>query len=108
MYTLTQADLDATTQKEWAFGTTRCLPAEKEIPKEFWGWPSTNIYVLYADALWISDPIPPAEETINPGFTGNNLLRFLEAHLREPLDHEHKIAAIAFMISKIVTLKPKV
>lgn len=106
---ITQADLDATTQKEWCFATDRCYPPADIIPPEYWVdplSPQANLYVRIADALWIGEQLPEAEIQINQGFTGDNMIRFLEAHLRsvEPT-HEHKIAGLAYMIAQIITLK---
>lgn len=107
-WSLTQADLDATTALEWAFGTTRCLPPEDQIPKEFWepwnGKP--NIYISIIDALFCGNDVPEGELVFNDGFTGENLMKCVEAHLRSFAPrHEHKIAGLAYMISKVTTVK---
>ena len=101
-WSITQADIDSITAPEAAFGTTRLLPPEGEIPKEFW---KTNIYTRITYALFVGDPSPPGEITFNPGFRedGPAMMKCLMAHLNsfEP-SHEHKIAGIAYMISKIM------
>lgn len=105
-WSLTQADLDVTTDLEYAFATTRCLPPKEIIPKEFWDGFGANVYVRLADTLFTGDAPPAGDIEFNEGFTGNNLMKFLIAHLRsfEP-QHEHKIAGLAYMISCIMTIK---
>lgn len=108
-WTLTQADLDATTDLDVAFATTRCLPPEDIIPHDFWpdkvGY-AHNGYLRLVDALFVGNEVPNMEFTFNEGFTGNKLMEFTVAHLKsfDP-SHEHKIAGIAFMLSKIITIK---
>lgn len=112
-YQLTQEDINSITHPEWAFGTTRLLPKESQIPDEFWvPWDKNpNIYVQIADAMFCGNPAPAGEITFNPGFDGSpegvqKYLRFLQAHLRsfQP-EYEHKIAGLAYMISVVTTIK---
>lgn len=112
-WAVTQADIDATTKLEEAFATTRCLPPEDIIPDEFFGWAkgaTGNIYFHMSDALFTGSPMPVGEVTFNEGFRedGEALFRFLMAHMRsfEP-SHGHKIAGVAFIISKIITITPE-
>lgn len=112
MYTLTQQDIDSITDPEWAFGTTRLLPEENQIPKQFWDHytNTSNVYVELADALFTASPPPEGDLVFNSGFDGSaagqkRFRRMLDAHLRsfEP-DHHHKIAGLAYMIAQVVTI----
>lgn len=100
---ITQADLDSITTPEYIHGTQRLLPPLDEIPKEFFN--HHNIYVLIAEALYVGDEPPFGEVSFNPGFIedGKHMVRAILAHIRcfKP-EYEHKIAGIAYMISKIV------
>lgn len=108
-WSISQTDLDQTNPLEIAWGTTRCLPSEEGIPRDFWpnivGYRG-NTYLHLVDALFCGDSVPDVEFSYNEGFTGNKLMEFTMAHLRsfEP-SHEHKIAGLAFMLSKIITFK---
>jgi hypothetical protein len=111
-WTITQADIDATTDLEAAFATTRCLPQAEEIPDEFWGCHRNlpgNIYYHMVDAMFCGAELPEGNVAFNEGFRedGPATFKFLMAHLRsfEP-QYEHKIAAVAFMVSKIMTVTP--
>lgn len=112
-WSITQADIDATTDVDVAFTTTRCLPPEDIIPIEYWGHykgVSGNVYHWMADALFIGGPMPAGDVTFNAGFKeeGEPLMKFLMAHMRSFAPrHEHKIAGIAFMIAQIVTVTPE-
>lgn len=115
MYNVNQADIDSIKDVEVAFSTTRFLPQEEDVPEDFRG-PyrgnyESNIYVKLVDALFCGSDVPNAELIFNEGFDGSpegwkKLNRFTMAHLRsfQP-KHEHKISAIAYMLSKIITLK---
>jgi hypothetical protein len=99
---LSQADVDSISDTEWRYGTVRLLPPESEIPKEFWG---SNIYSRIVEAMYVGDTPPMGEVTFNPGFRqdGKAMSRCIMAHLRSVHpEYEHKIAGIAYMISKIV------
>jgi hypothetical protein len=101
-WSITQADIDSITKPEAVWGTTRLLPPEEEIPKEFWG---TNIYTRIADAMFVGHPAPAGEIQFHPGFREDGPATFqcVMAHMKsfDP-KHEHKIAGVAYMISKIM------
>lgn len=101
-WSITQADIDSITDVDSAFGTTRLLPPEHEIPAEFW---KTNIYTRIADAMFVGEPPPAGEITFHSGFRedGPAMMKCLMAHMNSfSPSHEHKIAGIAYMISKIM------
>ncbi len=105
-WTITQADIDSITQLDFAFSTDRFLPPEDKIPQEFW---SGNAYVRLTEAMMYGEPMPPGEVTFNEGFRpdGPALQRCIMAHLRSfNPKHEHKIAGVAYMISKITHITP--
>lgn len=108
-YQLTQAAFDDITEPEAVWGTTKYLPTMEQIPDSF-KHPKVNDYIRIADAMFVGEPAPSKELVFNPGFEATpdmvkKMQRFLMAHMRsfEP-KHEHKIAGVAFMISKIVTV----
>lgn len=116
-YSLTQVDIDSITDVEVAFATTKCLPAEEEIPEAFRGAYradyDSNVYVKLVDALFCGSKVPEGALTFNEGFDSSpegtkKLYRFTMAHLRsfEP-NHQHKISGIAYMLSLIVTITPE-
>lgn len=109
-YIITQADIDSITKAEAVWGTTRLLPLENQIPKEFW---KCNTYTEIADAMFVGDTPSIESIKVKPGFNEENIESFkqcFQAHLRsfQP-QHEHKIAGLAYMISCVmeVTLKKK-
>jgi hypothetical protein len=110
-WSLTQADIEATTDLEFVWGTTRCLPPWEIIPEEFreyYGSRKANIYIKMADSFFCGDPLPPGNVAFNEGFSlSPNLMRFIMAHMKsfDP-KHEHKIAGVAYMISIITTVTP--
>lgn len=106
---ITQNDVDATTDAEMAYGTTRCLPKWEDIPEQFkqdiyYG----TIYNRMIDAWFTGSALPQGEVSFNPGFChdGKDLYRFITAHLRSfAPKHEHKIAGLAYLLSQVVTIK---
>lgn len=100
---ITQADVDSITPKEFIYGTDRLLPPVDQIPHEFF---KGNVYTRLVEAMYVGDVPPMGEVTFNHGFKETrNLGRLSTAHLRsvQP-DYDHKIAGIAYMISKIVRI----
>lgn len=102
-WSLTQADINSTTQLEFVWGTTRLLPPVEIIPKPFW---DGNTYSRIADSMFVGAPPPAGEVIFNPGFSPQDapaMMRCLMAHMKsfEP-DHHHKIAGVAFMMAQIV------
>jgi hypothetical protein len=100
---ITAADLDAITDLDLAFGTTRHLPSWEEIPEEF--KTSSNAYVRVVSAIFNGDQMPDMEIQLAPGVQAALLQRFIRAHLIsfEP-KHEHKIAGVAYLLSQLCTL----
>lgn len=105
-YSLTPADLKTITDVDCAFGATKLLPALDDIPAEFKSH-SGNLYTKLADALFFGRKLPECDIQMNPGFEDcvADLRRCVGAHLAsfEP-KHEHKIAGVAYMISKMCSL----
>ena len=111
-YTLTQEDINSITDLEVAFSTTRLLPAWEDIPEDFKKLYKGNIYVELTDAIFCGGERPKGNVKFNEGFDETqegfySLQRCVTAHMRsfEP-KHEHKIAGIAYMISKVCTITP--
>lgn len=99
---ITQSQVESITHKEFIYGTTRLLPPEDEIPKEFW---TSNIYTRVVEAMYVGEKPEHAQVDFLPGFIndGISLARVTMAHIRsvEP-SYEHKIAGVAYLISKVV------
>lgn len=110
MHHLTQADLESITDEEFFKGTGRFLPKEEDIPIEHWGWfkgVERSIYFRIAEQMYTGDPVPPGEVTINPGFTGAGLQRFLVAHMRNiHVEYQHRMASMSYLMSRVITIKP--
>lgn len=111
MKTLEPADLGNILELEAVFGTTRFLPLESEIPREFFD--GGNPYARIASGLFFGLPLDPGECEFRPGFEEVFLadgvgMTFLHAHLRsfEPC-HERKIAGVAYLIKQILELQPE-
>lgn len=108
---ITQADMESITDKEFIYGTNRCLPPFSEIPKEYFVngefKPSANMYTRIADAMYCGEPVPKGEVNFLPGFemAGQAMARFLMAHLKSiEADYDHKMAGVAYMMTKIVKI----
>lgn len=106
VWAITQKNIDTVTKVEQVYGTTRLLPPWDDIPKEFW---DGNIYTRIGEAMFYGEKIPNGEVSFNEGFKQDphGLTRCIMAHLVsfDP-KHEHKIAGVGYMISKIVTVIP--
>lgn len=103
-YELTPADAASITDVELAFSTERFLPKQEDIPAEFW---EGNLYTGLVDALFAGAPLPDLQIEMKPGFEVEHLQRAVRAHLQSfGPSHEHKIAGIAYMLSKMATLTP--
>jgi len=106
---LTLADVLSVNDAERAFGTTKLLPPEDEIPAVF--YQAGNIYHRIAEAMWAGEPLPNGDITINEAFKDavvfTQIQKCVMAHLTsfQP-SHEHKIAGVAYMISKIMYIIP--
>lgn len=101
-YTLNASDLASITDVEVAFGTTRLLPKLEDIPEEF---SRGNPYTQVAEAIFYGHPLPYCEIEMKEGVDLRLLKRAVRAHFWsfEP-KHEHKIAGVGYMISRVVTL----
>lgn len=109
------AEMNAITDVEMAFGSTQWLPPWEAIPKEFKdGFPNADSpYVKLVDAMLFERPLPEMGMTPNPGWEGDGeafqtgLRRLMSSHLTsfEP-KHEHKVAGVAYLFSRIFTLSP--
>ncbi|MGO4814767.1 hypothetical protein AB4156_35225 [Cupriavidus sp. 2MCAB6] len=102
-YSLTRADLNGITDAELARSTEKLLPKWDEIPEEF---RNGNLYTQVADARLHDYPLPGISISFLPGFenegAGEALDRCVTAHLNAfAVKHEHKMAAVGYMISKI-------
>jgi hypothetical protein len=107
-YAITRADLASITDVEMAFSADRLLSAWDDIPNEF---KRSNIYTQVADALFDNSILPAAEMTFLDGFDDEqapaHLNRCVRAHLQSyGPTHEHKIAGVGYMISKVCRIEP--
>lgn len=110
-YTLSHAEMCNINDIDVAFGTTKYLPPDAAIPAEFKR--HSNIYSRLAEALIFGTALPAGELQFLPGFTEpedkGRMVRCVRAHLTSySPKHEHKIAGVAFMISKMCVLIPEV
>lgn len=107
--TITQADIDATERGETLWGTTRCLPKEHQIPKQFLVNIHTGtIYNRMIDAWYSGTDVPDGEVSFNPGFKpdGKALKGFIMAHLNSLIpEYKHKVAGTAYLLSQVITIK---
>lgn len=103
MYSLTQEQIDTPVESR----TSQFLPGIKEIPKEFW---QGNIYTQVIEGWYVGEKGPPALYTFNAGYTqdAKKIKAFMLAHLKdfEPM-YEHRIAGVAYMLSKVFTITEK-
>ena len=101
-FNLKRESLNAITDVEIAFGTTKLLPPYDAVPDEF---KRGNDYRLFAD-----QPPPDGEIVFREGFDVADapalLNRVVRAHLRsfEP-KHEHKIAGLGYLISRVCEVR---
>jgi hypothetical protein len=104
-HTITETDVANTTDLELAFATTRLLPKMEDIPIEFI---KGNIYTETVEAIFCGIELPDASMEFNLDVSPGDVNKCITAHLRsfEP-KHEHKIAGIGYILSKIATLRKK-
>lgn len=106
-YKLLRENVADITDVEHAFGTTKLLPAVDDIPQEFI---AGNKYTELSSCLFRGDKLPNYVVIFNEGFGDldivKDLNRCVHAHLRsfEP-KHQHKIAGVGYMISKVCKLE---
>ncbi len=103
-YQITAEHARSVDDVESAFGTKRFLPAWEEIPEEF---KTGNLYTRVVEALFNGTPVPECEIELHNDLEPTALRRCISAHLQcwAP-KHEHKIAGVGFMLSKLTTLHP--
>lgn len=106
-YTITRADLASINDAEMAFSTDRLLPEWKDIPESF---KKPNIYSQIAEALCLGFKMPQGEITFNEGFTDEGVAKDLDRCVRAHVQswgpsHEHKIAGVGFMMSKVCQIE---
>ncbi len=107
-YTLTREDLASITDIELAFSTERLIPAWDDIPEDF---KRGNVYTRTADALFSGTDLPSGTVEFRAGFRDdaikNDLARCVRAHLQSfGPKHEHKIAGVGFLISRVCAIDP--
>lgn len=104
-YNVTSKDASSISTLEAAFGTTRFLPALSEIPPEYFH--GDNLYVQVVTAIFYDHPLPDLHMLLAPDLEASPLNLIIRAHLRscEPA-HEHKIAGVAFLLSRLVEITP--
>lgn len=104
-YIITEQDISNTTDLEIAFSTTRLLPEMGDIPI---GFIKGNIYTETVSAIFYGTELPDATMEFNFDVSPENMNKCVTAHLKsfEP-KHEHKIAGVGYMLSKIATLRIK-
>ncbi len=106
-YTISREQLAAITDIETAFGTTKYLPDENDIPQEF---KNGNVYTRLCDAIFAGTQYPDCEVVFADGFSDIDapvdLKRCVRAHIRsfDP-KHQHKIAGVGFLISLVCELR---
>lgn len=102
-YEVTADDVKSTTDVEMAFATTRLLPSYELVPKEF---KKGNLYTKTVSAIFFGTELPKANLYLNLDVTPEELNKCITAHLKsfEP-KHEHKIAGVGYLLSKIATLE---
>ena len=102
-YTLTATEASSITDVEVAFSTVRLLPPATEIPA---GFIQGNTYTRLVEAIFFGWPLPDGDVELAEGVTVEMLNRVVQSHLGsfEP-SHEHKIAGVGYMVSKLATIK---
>lgn len=104
-WTITPAQVHSITRMDVIKGTDRFLPPKEAIPKDFWG---SNEYTKVAEALYVKEAPAPANVVLNTEFTDPKAIAHVcYAHLNDfEATYEHRIAGVAFMLSKMVTITP--
>lgn len=101
-------DILGTTELEFVWSTTRCLPPEDQIPKEFW---QGNQYTKLAEQIFFGTLTDddPSRCTVRPEFSEvplDRINQFVRAHLASwSPQHEHKIAGVGYLISQIMEVE---
>lgn len=107
-YNITPEQVNEFTEAKKIFGSTKYLPANDDIPeafKSFLGSGEARPYVQMVNSMFFGDKMPEYEMSINDGFSKEQVIKCIRAHLTswEP-KHEHKIAGVAYMLSKMTTV----
>jgi hypothetical protein len=101
-YMVTKQDVENTTDVELAFATTRLLPEMIDIPIEFI---NGNVYTKTVEAIFLGLKSPGYNMKINLDVSPSDVSKCIAAHLKSfNPKHEHKIAGVGYMLSKIATL----
>lgn len=102
-FNVTPHDVKLTSAVELAFSTTRLLPDYNDIPDDF---KRGNIYTETVEAIFFDSEPPNTTISLKLDVTIEELKKCILAHLRsfEP-KHEHKMAGVGFLFSKIATLQ---
>lgn len=105
VYAITPEDTKKIDDVDVAFGTTKLLPKMEDIPKEFI-INGGNEYTKLAEKVFYGSPLS-GSILFRDGFDQKLFVRTVRAHLAsfEP-KHEHKIAGVGYMISKMATITP--
>ncbi|WP_042877546.1 hypothetical protein [Cupriavidus necator] len=102
-YSLSRADVDSITEAELELSTVKLLPKWDDIPEDF---RNGNLYTRMAEARLLDYPMPGISISFLPGFDDagacQTIDRCITAHLNAfAPKHEHRIAGVGYMISKI-------
>lgn len=104
-YVITAEQVASISDAELAFGTTKLLPNEEDIPEEFFG---DNIHTRLVNAIFYGKPLPAGDVQFNKGFEKDQTVKCIRAHLNSfGPKHEHKMAGVAYMIAMTSTLTEK-
>lgn len=108
-YTITPEMAASVTQAEQAFGTTRLLPPYDALPLAFQeGTGEAMVYHQLVNAIFYGWPLPDGDIELRAGVTAEVLRNCTMAHLSSfGPKHEHKMAGVAYMVSRLATLTPK-
>ncbi|KWR83770.1 hypothetical protein RM96_28225 [Cupriavidus sp. IDO] len=107
-YSLSRANVDSITDAELERSTVKHLPKWDDIPADF---RNGNLYTQMAQARLLDYPMPNASVSLLPGFEDDGACKAIDRCITAHLNafapkHEHKIAGVGYMISKICRLLP--
>lgn len=104
-YELTREQVCSITTVDVAFPTAKLLPKEDEIPKEFF---NGNIYTEVAENYFYGLNPPKGVIVMKQDITTEEMIRCVDAHIKSfGPRHEHKIAGVGYMISKMCEITPE-
>lgn len=107
-YSLSRADLDSITDAELELSTVKLLPRWEEIPDDF---RNGNLYTRMAEARLLDYPMPGISISFLPGFDDEQACKVIDRCITAHLNaftprHEHRIAGVGYMISRICRITP--